>query len=96
MLVELPLSLPVINTRPFTPESRDDTLHSGLLQLPAGTVVLVSDMDMEEGKMEEAGKMHPPPGKLEFIEMHFLYKHSIIGSLILRRINFPRIFRLLF
>lgn len=56
LFAEMPLSLQVINTRPFTPESRDDTLYSGLLQLPAGTTVLVSDITMEEGKVNDAGK----------------------------------------
>ncbi|KAF8582639.1 hypothetical protein K439DRAFT_1635083 [Ramaria rubella] len=55
IFVHVPLSLPLINSHPFSPESRKETLHSGLLQLPAGTTVLLSDSGVQEGKITESG-----------------------------------------
>lgn len=55
LFVNVTLSLSLINRHPFTPQSREDRLHSGLLQLPARTTVLLSDMEMAEGTIEETG-----------------------------------------
>lgn len=54
--MDVTLTLSLINRHPFTPQSREDTLHSGLLQLPARTTVLLSDMEMAEGTIGETGK----------------------------------------
>jgi hypothetical protein len=51
----LPLSLDAINTTPFAPESKDEDLHSGWLQLPAGTVCIVTETGVQEGKIHERG-----------------------------------------
>ncbi|KZP29893.1 hypothetical protein FIBSPDRAFT_946403 [Athelia psychrophila] len=51
----VPLSLPLLNTSSFTPESKDEDLHSGYLQLPAGCVVLVTESGVAEGKVVEKG-----------------------------------------
>ncbi|KAF8514049.1 hypothetical protein JB92DRAFT_2920727 [Gautieria morchelliformis] len=55
LFVDVPLTLSLINTRLFAPESRNETLHAGLLQLPAGTTILLSDSGVQEGKITETG-----------------------------------------
>lgn len=52
----LPLTLDFMNNRSFAPESKNEDLHSGMLQLPAGTVVLVTESGIQEGKVLEKGK----------------------------------------
>ncbi|KIO13168.1 hypothetical protein M404DRAFT_992747 [Pisolithus tinctorius Marx 270] len=54
----IPLSLELLNTRSFTPESREEDLHSGYLQLPAGTTVLLTESAVFEGKVAEKGLMN--------------------------------------
>jgi len=44
-----------MNNRSFAPESKNEDLHSGMLQLPAGTVVLVTESGIQEGKVLEKG-----------------------------------------
>lgn len=51
----LPLSLELLNKLPFAPESKDEDLHSGALQLPKGSVVLVTEGGVREGKLIERG-----------------------------------------
>lgn len=51
----IPLSLDTINKTPFSPESKDEDLHSGWLQLPKGTIALVTETGVEEGTVSEAG-----------------------------------------
>ncbi|KDQ19812.1 hypothetical protein BOTBODRAFT_27237 [Botryobasidium botryosum FD-172 SS1] len=51
----LPLSLSLLNTSSFVPEYHEEDLHSGRLQLPAGTTVLVEETGMTEGKVVEKG-----------------------------------------
>lgn len=51
----LPLSLPLINNSIFTPESKNEDLHAGYLQLPAGCTVLVTESGVLEGKVVEQG-----------------------------------------
>jgi hypothetical protein len=53
--VTLPLSLPLLNTSAFTPESKNEDLHAGYLQLPAGCTVLVTESGVAEGKLVEKG-----------------------------------------
>ena len=55
--VTLPLSLPLLNTSTFTPESKNEDLHAGYLQLPAGCTVLVTESGVAEGKLIEKGVM---------------------------------------
>ncbi|KAM5531827.1 hypothetical protein V8D89_014526 [Ganoderma adspersum] len=54
----LPLSLDSLNKSNFTPESKDEDLHSGVLQLPHGTVLLVSEGGVREGQLHERGVMN--------------------------------------
>ncbi|KAJ2916057.1 hypothetical protein MD484_g4390, partial [Candolleomyces efflorescens] len=55
MLTVLPLSLGVLNSTPFIPESKDEDLHSGWLQLPKGSLCVVSEIALEEGQILEKG-----------------------------------------
>lgn len=54
----LPLSLPLLNKEPFSPESKDEDLHSGALQLPQGTVLLVTESGVQEGKLIDRGVLN--------------------------------------
>ncbi|PIL23726.1 hypothetical protein GSI_13476 [Ganoderma sinense ZZ0214-1] len=54
----LPLSLDSLNKSNFTPESKDEDLHAGVLQLPQGTVLLVSEGGVREGQLHERGLMN--------------------------------------
>lgn len=54
----LPLSLPLLNKEPFAPESKDEDLHSGVLQLPQGTVLLVTEGGIQEGKLVDRGVLN--------------------------------------
>ncbi len=56
-LVTLPLSLQYLNTRGFVPESKDEDLHGGALQLPKGTVLLVTENGVGEGQLIEKGML---------------------------------------
>ena len=51
----LPLSLDTLNTKRFVPESQEEDLHAGLLQLPQGTVMLITEGDVREGQLLERG-----------------------------------------
>ncbi|KAH0584139.1 hypothetical protein H2248_009701 [Termitomyces sp. 'cryptogamus'] len=55
LLTTLPLSLETINNTAFAPESKDEDLHSGWLQLPKGSVCLVTEGGVTEGKVVERG-----------------------------------------
>ncbi|KAI0811039.1 putative alanine racemase-domain-containing protein [Irpex lacteus] len=51
----LPLSLDYLNKTRFAPESKDEDLHSGALQVPQGSVLLVTEHGIQEGKLVEQG-----------------------------------------
>ncbi|KAH9951487.1 mini-chromosome maintenance replisome factor-domain-containing protein [Amylocystis lapponica] len=51
----LPLSLSMLNSSAFMPESKEEDLHSGRLQLPRGTVLLVTEGGVQEGKLIDRG-----------------------------------------
>ena len=53
----LPLSLDRLNHDSFTPESKDEDLHSGVMQVPEGSTFLVTESQVEEGKLEERGEI---------------------------------------
>lgn len=59
-VVHLPLSIPFLNESSFLPKSVEEDLHSGVLQLPQGTTVLVSDGAVSEGMLDNGGKRHAP------------------------------------
>ncbi len=50
-----PLSLGMLNKVPFAPESKDEDLHSGVLQLPRGSVLLVTEGNVREGRLFQRG-----------------------------------------
>ncbi|OBZ75868.1 Mini-chromosome maintenance complex-binding protein [Grifola frondosa] len=54
----LPLSLASLNEGAFSPESKNEDLHAGVLQLPQGTVLLVTEGSVREGKLVERGLMN--------------------------------------
>jgi len=53
-----PLSLDNVNNTPFRPESKDEDLHSGLLQLPKGAVLLLNEGAVAEGDVFNTGMMN--------------------------------------
>lgn len=55
MLAVVPLSLNVVNSTPFVPESKEEDLHSGWLQLPKGSTCVVSELSLEEGTISSKG-----------------------------------------
>ena len=56
--VTLSLSLDLLNSAPFAPESVNEDLHSGYLQLAQGTAVLMTESGIEEGKLIERGVLN--------------------------------------
>ncbi|RDB21489.1 Mini-chromosome maintenance complex-binding protein [Hypsizygus marmoreus] len=51
----LPISLHTLNDTSFAPESKNEDLHSGWLQLPAGSVCVVTEGGVTEGGVFERG-----------------------------------------
>lgn len=51
----LPLSLDILNKSSFVPESKDEDLHSGILQLPRASMLLITEGGIQEGKLVEKG-----------------------------------------
>lgn len=51
----LPLSLDILNKSSFVPESKDEDLHSGILQLPKASMLLITEGGIQEGKLVERG-----------------------------------------
>ena len=54
----LPLSLDILNSVPFAPESVNEDLHSGYLQLAHGTTMLMTEGGIQEGKLIERGVLN--------------------------------------
>ncbi|KAJ7632288.1 putative alanine racemase-domain-containing protein [Roridomyces roridus] len=55
LLVTLPLSLETLNNSSFSPESKDEDLHSGRLQLPRGSVCVITEGGVTEGDVFDRG-----------------------------------------
>ncbi|TFK42808.1 mini-chromosome maintenance replisome factor-domain-containing protein [Crucibulum laeve] len=55
LFTTLPLSLNTLNNTSFAPESINENLHSGRLQLPAGSVCVVTESGVTEGIIGEKG-----------------------------------------
>ena len=55
LIAHLPLTLDYLNTTPFSPHSEAEDLHAGVLQLPAGSTVLITEDGVREGKLLERG-----------------------------------------
>lgn len=60
MMCTLPLSLDVLNKGSFVPESKQEDLHSGFLQLSQGSTLLITEGGIQEGKLVEKGPHLPP------------------------------------
>lgn len=56
LVTTVPLSLDALNKVQFCPESKEEDLHSGLLQLPKGTVLLINEGVVTEGGVVGKGK----------------------------------------
>jgi hypothetical protein len=56
--VTLPLSLDLLNSAPSSPESINEDLHSGFLQLAHGTTMLMTEGGIQEGKLVERGVLN--------------------------------------
>lgn len=54
-LVSLNFDIAELNKVTYLPESRDENLISGVLQLPQGTTVLVDETGMGEGNLQDRG-----------------------------------------
>ncbi|KAF9532404.1 putative alanine racemase-domain-containing protein [Crepidotus variabilis] len=55
MVSTIQLSLDTLNTTPFCPESKDEDLHSGWLQLPVGSIVILNEGAVTEGTVSNRG-----------------------------------------
>lgn len=55
-LVKLDFNIAELNKVKYLPESKDENLISGVLQLPQGTTVLVDETRMGEGNLQDRGK----------------------------------------
>lgn len=55
-IVKLDFHVSELNKVKYLPESRDENLISGVLQLPESTVVLVDETRMGEGNLQDRGK----------------------------------------
>lgn len=53
--VTVPLSLELLNESAFVPESKNEDLHSGVLQVSDGTTLLITESGVREGKLVERG-----------------------------------------
>ena len=53
--VPLPLSIDLLNKSNFSPKSVNENLEAGLLQLTNGTVLLVDETVLTEGKLGDTG-----------------------------------------
>ena len=53
--ITLPVSLSLLNGKSFFPISKEEDLHAGRLQLPAGTTIVITDNAMTEGRVSETG-----------------------------------------
>ncbi|KIL69545.1 hypothetical protein M378DRAFT_183981 [Amanita muscaria Koide BX008] len=51
LLTTIPLSLPVLNNTSFYPQSNDEDLYSGWLQLPRGTICMIAEGEVGEGEI---------------------------------------------
>lgn len=56
LLQTFPLSIETLNNISFEPESNEDSLYSGVLQLPPGSTLLLTEIGMEEGILSETGE----------------------------------------
>lgn len=53
------LTLDALNNTPFRPMSKDEDLHSGLLQQPKGAILLLTEGAVTEGGILNEGKFVP-------------------------------------
>ena len=65
LLTSTSLSLENLNKDLFCPESKEEDLHSGLLQLPKGTVLIMDEGAVTEGGISNRGELKMFAPKLE-------------------------------
>ncbi|KAH7906482.1 putative alanine racemase-domain-containing protein [Hygrophoropsis aurantiaca] len=58
LFITVPLSLGTLNKVNFTPESIEEDLHSGVLQVSQGTTILLTENGIQEGQLVEKGIMN--------------------------------------
>ncbi|KAF8964094.1 putative alanine racemase-domain-containing protein [Flammula alnicola] len=58
LVVTVPLALNTLNTSAFRPESKEEDLHSGQLQLPKGSILLLTEGAVTEGGIFSKGVMN--------------------------------------
>ncbi|KAG6910910.1 hypothetical protein DXG01_006593 [Tephrocybe rancida] len=58
LLTNIPLSLETLNNTSCTPESKNEDLYSGWLQLPKGSICLITEGGVTEGKLSDRGIMN--------------------------------------
>ncbi|KAH8102871.1 mini-chromosome maintenance replisome factor-domain-containing protein [Cristinia sonorae] len=69
----LPLSIDLLNRVAFEPESVNEDIHSGALQLPQGSVLLVTEHGVQEGKLVERGIMNVRALQDVMVSQHLAY-----------------------
>ncbi|TRM59431.1 hypothetical protein BD626DRAFT_462490 [Schizophyllum amplum] len=77
----IPLSLETINTTQFAPESRDEDLVSGWLQLPKGSVCLITEGGLSEGGVTERGlrNLHATQEMMKDQVLNYVFPFSNFG-----------------
>jgi len=58
LVTTLPLSLDILNNSLSCPEYRDEDLHSGWLQLPRGSTLILTESSVAEGSIFNQGSFH--------------------------------------
>lgn len=70
MVTNIPLSLELLNRSSFKPESKNENLHSGWLQLPQGSVCTITENGVAEGTIIENGQFLSLVYKRDDTEYH--------------------------
>ncbi|KAL1741169.1 hypothetical protein HDZ31DRAFT_46020 [Schizophyllum fasciatum] len=77
----IPLSLETINNTQFVPESKDEDLVSGWLQLPKGSVCLVTEGELRAGGVSERGlrNLHATQEMMKNQVLDYVFPFSNFG-----------------
>ncbi|KAI0031901.1 mini-chromosome maintenance replisome factor-domain-containing protein [Vararia minispora EC-137] len=89
LVTHIPLSLDLFNKVPFVPQSKAEDLYSGILQVPSGSTILISEGGIREGKLVEQGVLNVMavqdvmssqslPYKFPFSDFHFPVDFSFV------------------
>jgi len=68
----------VLNKGSFVPESKDEELHSGYLQIPSGSMMLVTESGVKEGILSEKGisNLHAIQGVIDSQTLQYVFPFS--------------------